>query len=75
MKLGSSGWRRKVTDELGKFWFNLERIKEAFQLQWNFPTSEEIFQLEQKVSNFRLYNFSFFPIAVSNYTYPLSKFY
>jgi len=40
-----------------------------------FPASLDSFQLKQKVSNFRLSNlklsnFSFFPNALSNYTYP-----
>ena len=41
-----------------------------------FPTSLGFFQLKQKLSNFRLSNlklsnFSFFPTALSNYTYPV----
>ena len=58
--------------------FKLSNCREAFQLQRNFPTSlgfsnfaklfptlTETFQHKQKHSNF-----SFFPTAISNYTYP-----
>ena len=31
-KIVSSGWRWKVTDEVWKFWFNLERINEVGKL-------------------------------------------
>ena len=63
--------------------FDYEPIKGTFQLQRNFPTSLGsfqrrwvfstslgCFQLKQKLSNFRLSNFLFFPTALSNYTYP-----
>ena len=78
MKLESSGWRRKVTDEVSKFWFNLEKIKEAFQLQGNFPTQEEIFQLRSVLSKFKLSNlkfskFSFVLSALSNYMYTFQE--
>ena len=55
----------------------------TFQLQRNFPTSAKLsnlkktFQLRSvvfpilaKLFNFKLSNFSFFPTALSNYTYP-----
>ena len=60
----------------------LSNFSETFQLQKKlsnfarfFPTSLGSFQLKQKLSNFRLSNlklsnFSFFPTALSNYTYP-----
>ena len=43
----------------------LSNFSETFQLQRNFPTSANL-------SNFDLSNFSFFPTALSNYTYPQS---
>ena len=61
----------------------LSNFSETFQLQKKlsnfarfFPTSLGSFQLKQKLSNFRLSNlklsnFSFFPTALSNYTYPV----
>ena len=38
--------------------------------EFNFPTSIGTFQLKWKLSNFRLYNYSVFPTAISNYLYP-----
>ena len=38
------------------------------------PTLLGSFQVKQKLSNFRLSNFSCFPTALSNYTYPCQTF-
>ena len=47
----------------------------TFQLHLYFPTSARTFQLQRELSNFILSNFmtdlSFFPTALSNYTYPV----
>ena len=40
----------------------------SFQLQPNFPTSAKLSNF--RLSNLKLSNFSFFPTALSNYTYP-----
>ena len=76
------GLMLKSTTEIGKLVFN---CGETFQLQKKlsnfvrfFPTSLGSFQIKQNFSNFRLSNlkfanFSFFPTALSNYTYPIWK--
>ena len=54
------------TTEVGK-WLQ----KKLSNFAWFFPTSISSSQLRSALSNFRLSNFSFFPTALSNYTYPL----
>ena len=77
-------WSWKVRAEVGnfQFWSKLSSCSETFQLHnqlsnfvWFFPTSLSSFQIKQIISNLRLSNlklsnFLFFPIALSNYTYP-----
>ena len=49
-------------------WKESSEVGEDFNL--NFPTSLVTFQLQPEPSNFNLSNFSFFPTARTNYTYP-----
>ena len=44
--------------------------KKLYNFNGFFPTSIGSFQLRLALFNFRLSNFSFFPTALSNYTYP-----
>ena len=67
----------KSTTEVGKWLIKLETSVGSYQLRWVlsnfarfFSISLSSFQLKQKLSNFRLSNFSFFPTALSNFTYP-----
>ena len=58
----------KVSFEVGEF---RRSWKVSLQLVSHFPTSIGSFQLRSVLSNLKLSNFSFFPTALSNYTYPV----
>jgi len=62
MKLESSGWNWKVTDEVGKFWLSLEWINEVGKLLLELEKSIEVgaSQLEWQFSKF-IYTFQFWP--------------
>ena len=78
LKLESFNWTRKESMKLESYyWRNFSTSLSSFQIRSVlsnfarlFPTQTETFQLRQKLSNVRLSNCSFFPTALSNYTYP-----
>ena len=79
-----SGWSfvKRLLSQSGRSWTVVSHFPtsaRAFQLQlelfnfaWLFSTSAKLSNF--RLSNLKLSNFSFFPTALSNYTYPLDLY-
>ena len=71
-------WKEPSDMKLSNFQRNFLTSLGSFQLRWVlfnfarfFPTSLGSFQFRWVLSNLKLFNFSFFPTALSNYTHPI----